>query len=914
MKKFFPSIASRLTLWFLLLSLLPLAVTAVFLRQEAAFFARLAFVLTLAALTGGALTWWLIARPLRQIIRATEKIGLENPPASIHPEKLPDELRILAQTLLQTDEQLRGLVRGLENQVRELDKAYTALHQSEERTRTIFDSVNDVILVAEVSTGLILEANQKFFELFGYSRSEIGLLHVFDLGASASPFSRRDALLALRRARQHGPQLFEWRVRSKSGREFWIDINFRLAQLDGCERALVTLRDIDQRRRAEQIQGAIYRISQASLSAATLYEYFVLVHEILKNLLPAENFTVAFTDSARATLTFPYHLDQRQPWPSPRDSSELALIEHILQTGESALFSAESARSLQPQSNLQFSDWLAVPLKTTRGVLGALILRNYEPEKRFSQRDQEEFAFLTAQIALSMERKLAEDALRQSEARWRTLMESSPQLILILNRQGIITFANHPLPGVDESIQPGGSLEAILPPEIAQSQPSLLETVFSARQPLTFEFSLPQAGGAPRWFSCAVSPVIDRGWVEMAIFNAVEITSLKRAEAALRASEEMYRSIVEQLTDGFSLLDAHGTVMEWNQAMQGITGIPRAEALGKSAWELQAQLVGAPVSPQDEQRYRQHLKQILRAAPEVSLRRPYRSLIRNRAGQTLHIQQILFPVHTESNARLGSLFRDITQEILAEAQIRLLNEELEQRVLERTAALEAANRELEAFSYSISHDLRAPLRAVDGFSRLLADELGETPPGEAQRFIEVIRQNARQMGRLIDDLLSFSRLSRQPLNPLPVESAPLIRQALTMLGYQAESSPAQLILAPDLLDCHGDPDLLRQVWVNLLSNALKFTRDSRPAQIEIGSRRQENEIIYFVRDNGAGFDMRYSDKLFGVFQRLHRSDEFEGTGVGLAIVNRIVRRHGGRIWAESQVGQGATFYFSLPEA
>ncbi|GAB4501327.1 MAG: hypothetical protein Fur0035_08690 [Anaerolineales bacterium] len=907
MKKFFPSIALRLTLWFFLLSLLPLTATALFLRPNAAAAAQFIFGLALALLISGGLTWWLIALPLREMIRSAEKMGLEDA-APLRLEKMPDELGALARAMLQTDQQLRGLVRGLENQVRELDKAYTALRQSEERVRTVFDSVNDVIIVADVSTGLILEANQKFFNLFEYARSDLNRLRVFDLGASASPFSRRNALMTLRRARKNGPQFFEWRVRSQSGREFWIDINFRLAQLDGQERALVTLRDIDQRRRAEQMQSAVYRISQAGLSPATLYEYFVLVHEILKGVLPAENFTVAFADPARQTLTFPYHLDQRQPWPSARDSSESALIEQVLRSGESLLLNAEN----QPTS--QFADWLAAPLTTTRGVLGALILRNYDFQRPFRRSDQEAFAFLSAQIAISVERKLAEDALRQSETRWRTLMESAPQLILILDRQGIITFANHPLPGLDAPLQAGGSLAAILPPTGPQSQQNLLQTVFGARQPLTFEFSIRQTDGALRWLSCSVTPVIDRGWAELAIFNAVEITSLKQAESALRASEEMYRSIVEQLTDGFSLLDAHGVVLEWNRAMQTITGIPRAEAVGKSAWKLQAQLVDGPVSAQDERRYRQHLNKILRVAPELGVRHLYRAKIYSRDGREIHIQQILFPVHTESSARLGSLFRDITQEIQAEEQIRRLNEDLERRVLERTAALEAANRELEAFSYSISHDLRAPLRAVDGFSRLLADELGQTPPGESLRFIEVIHQNARQMGRLIDDLLAFSRLSRQPLNSEAVEMLPLIYQALEMLGYEAKNSPAQLIFAPDLLNCHGDPSLLRQVWANLLSNALKFTRDSRPPKIEIGSLRRENEIVYFVRDNGAGFDMRYSDKLFGVFQRLHHADEFEGTGVGLAIVNRIVRRHGGRVWAESQPGQGATFSFSLPEA
>jgi signal transduction histidine kinase len=242
----------------------------------------------------------------------------------------------------------------------------------------------------------------------------------------------------------------------------------------------------------------------------------------------------------------------------------------------------------------------------------------------------------------------------------------------------------------------------------------------------------------------------------------------------------------------------------------------------------------------------------------------------------------------------------------AEAEIRELNAELENRVIERTAQLEAANRELEAFSYSISHDLRAPLRAIDGFGRILADLLGLDGADDARRYLGVIRENAQQMGRLIDDLLSFSRLRKLPLTPRE-----LVDQVLITLSTERQGHQIDLII-DDLPICLGDASLLKQVWMNLLSNALKFTRNSDPARIEIGSTPGAGEIVYFVKDNGTGFDMRYVGKLFGVFQRLHRPEDFEGTGVGLAIVQRIIRRHGGRVWAESELGKGASFYFALP--
>ncbi len=1011
----------------------------------------LAVSLLVSSIAGGVAIWIVVGHPLRKLTNVAEQIGQGNLKVSVNPDEMEGELRVLASVLNQSAEKTASLINGLESRVQELNNAYSSMHASEERFRAIFDSSSDAIFVYDLETNTVLDATKKFVDLFGYTLEETAHLTLDDFSSGVAPYNQNGVQHWYRRMRRLGSQSFEWYSKDKSGRLFWVDVNMRAAAIDGKDRLLVTVRDIQERKHSDQMQTAVYRIFQIAQTSQTFFEFFGLAHEILADLLPMRNLSVAFYEPDTDLFTYPYHFNEYEAWPSIHASDD-GLVTRVLRSGEPLLVPRESVSELNiptfDDTEPKLQDWLGIPLRTLRGVFGVLIVKNYESAARLTGQDQENFAFISTQIAIAVERKRAEDALREAEARWRTLMETSPQLVMTIDRQGRVLFVNHTMPGLERDWLVVQQIFDFLPGENRSQRQEMLQRVFRERVASSFELSVPQPDGETFWFSCNLSPVVDQGRVDQAIFNATDITSLKRAESALRESEELYRraieaagavpyyrdhatnsfrfmgagiiemtgysaldittekwdklvrrayllgqaggmsiteaskqardgklsiwqcdyeigtrtgatrwiydaaieligtdgksygsvgimqditarklvedalrqseskfrSIVEQLSEGFVLIGEDGRVLELNRALEQMSGIKRQEIVGLKYWEAQTRILASntPFSNQVKS-----LKDILEQALEEGVsplfERPSEQAILNSQKEKIYVQQTAFPIRTEKGFRIGLLVRDVTEQKNADEKIRNMNDELERRVLERTSALEAANKELEAFSYSISHDLRAPLRAIDGFSRILSDEITSIVPPEVHRHLDVIRDNAQQMGRLIDDLLSFSRLSRQAIRKVSFSPLAMINQVLTTLFAAQEQRPVEIMIAPDLPSCQGDPTLIKQVWMNLLSNALKFTRDREHARIEIGAQKNVGEVIYFVKDNGAGFDMRYVGKLFGVFQRLHRSEDFEGTGVGLAIVQRIVRRHGGRIWAEGELGRGATFFFSLPE-
>ncbi len=375
----------------------------------------------------------------------------------------------------------------------------------------------------------------------------------------------------------------------------------------------------------------------------------------------------------------------------------------------------------------------------------------------------------------------------------------------------------------------------------------------------------------------------------------------KRAEEALLISEERYRSLVELSPDAW-FVQVNDKIIFINTAGVRLFGGHKAkDIIGRPALSF--------VHPDDQKKIQQRIKKL--HEEHKPLRFVEHRVIRL-DGSAIDVEMAATPLTFQGKPSAQVILHDITERKQSEEEIRRLNTELEQRVVERTAELEAANKELEAFSYSVSHDLRAPLRHIEGFIEILRTTKAEALDEEGQRHLQTISESSRQMGKLIDDLLGFSRTARVELRKVKVDLNDLVDGVIHELELDATNRQIEWSVSK-LPEVEGDPALLRQVILNLISNALKYTRTRKQAKITIGSMNEDNETVVFIRDNGVGFDPRYAQKLFGVFQRLHRQSEFEGTGVGLANVRRIISRHGGRTWAEGNLDKGATFYFSLPE-
>ncbi|MBA4055522.1 MAG: hypothetical protein C0490_12475 [Marivirga sp.] len=493
--------------------------------------------------------------------------------------------------------------------------------------------------------------------------------------------------------------------------------------------------------------------------------------------------------------------------------------------------------------------------------------------------------------------------LEQSEKLFRAMIEKDADMKTLARPDGKVFYASPSLTTIlgyeNHEIMTIPSFDLVHPDDVPGFMEGVTDIVQTPGKSFYRQQRLKHKNGKWIWCEGTITNMLHEPAVAALVSNFRNITERKQTEEALQENQQLLSAIVNNSTAVIYVKDLQGRYLLVNHRFTELFHRSEEAILGKTDYDF--------FSREDADAFRQMDERT--AAADDALTEEERVPQDDGLHTYISVKSTLRYTSGKPYAIFG-ISTDITDRKKAQMEVQKLNERLEQKVIDRTAELESANKELESFSYSVSHDLRAPLRAIHGYTKMLSEDYFDKMDDNAKQIMNGVLRNARKMGRLIDDLLAFSKLGKKDLQIRTVDMTKLATTALNDIKYSLPSIKANIVIFP-LLPANGDPNLMSQVFTNLISNAIKYSEVKDSPAIEIGSREEGREAIYYVKDNGAGFDMKYYDKLFGVFQRLHRDEEFEGTGVGLALVKRIITRHGGKVWAEAETGKGATFYFSL---
>ena len=549
---------------------------------------------------------------------------------------------------------------------------------------------------------------------------------------------------------------------------------------------------------------------------------------------------------------------------------------------------------------LNFKSSAAFPISFEDKIIGSLNI--YSSEIDFFKEDEiklfneicSDISFALEMINTETKKQQAFSELRTASHYARSLIEASLDPLVTISAEGMITDVNRATEnatGISREELIGNSFSNYFtePNKANEGYQQVLSRGFVRDYPLTVR----NKGGQTIDVLYNAAVYKNESGIIQGVFAAArDITERKKAEEAIKLERKRMNDLMEMLPAYLILLTKDYHVQYANQYFEDRFG----KSNGKKCYEY---LFGLDKPCE-----------ICETFTVFKTNAPHNWEWTGPDNRNYDIHDFPFK-DVDGSKLILEMGIDITERKNAEQEIKKLNEELEQKVLQRTSQLEDAVKELEAFSYSVSHDLRAPLRALDGFAKILLEDYSAKLDDEGRRFLNIIMTNSKTMGTLIDDLLAFSRLNQQKINLSAIDMEGMANSIYYELVQDNEKLKINFNVQK-IPNAFGDTSMMRQVWRNLISNALKFSSNCKTPNIEIGSYSEGIENIYFIRDNGVGFDMQYAHKLFGVFQRLHKITEFEGTGVGLAIVQRIIHRHGGRVFAEGKVNEGAVFYFSLP--
>ena len=765
--------------------------------------------------------------------------------------------RQLAQQLLKVNEELEEKVK---ERTEEISK-------SENKYRLLFENNPLPMWVIDLQTFKFLDVNEMAILQYGYSRDEFLSMTAVDIRPDEDQerFKNTDHTYNI-----HAIDFNRgtWRHRKKNGTVILVEIIAHQIIFEGREARLILANDVTENKKAEQKLIASEKRFRALLENST---------DIISMF--DENFNIIYRSRSAARITgwsdeeVLHKRGTGNIHPEDRQEAESIVKKIMAIPGKPFYY---SFRMLHKKGHYLFVE----------GVLTNLLHMDSVNAVVFNFRD-------------ITERKSAEEKLVSSEKRFRALLENSSDIISMFDENLNVIYRSKSATRItgwsDEEAMNKNGVNYIHPDDYQVAENIIREAI--ANQGKTFNYSVRilHKDGHYLFVEGVVTNLLHIEAVKAIVFNLRDITERKSAEEKLVSSELHYRLLIEQSVDGIFVANQNGVYTDVNYAGSNMLGYTKEEIIGKTV----ADILEKEELPRLATLVSDHAAEGI-VVTEWRFRRKDGSVF---IGE---VYGRMLP-----DGRLQGVLRDITYRREAEQKINNLNVELEEKVALRTEQLKKANEELEAFSYSVSHDLRAPLRAIIGFASILEEDYTSQLDAEAKRYTSIIKSNTLRMGNLVDDLLSFSRMSRHELNKTTINTNQMLKEVIAEVENNNENGKATWQVS-NFPDVSGDPNTIRQVWVNLISNAFKYSRKTAEPVIEIGSIIKQTETIFFVRDNGVGFDEQYSNKLFKVFQRLHSAGEFEGTGVGLAIVEKIISKHDGKVWARSSPGNGACFYFSLP--
>lgn len=781
-----------------------------------------------------------------------------------------------------------GNVRGVQiisRNITEQKLVTESLRASEEKYRTLAENSIQGIAILRQPVSIVY-SNGAFAELTGYSVDEMQSLSRDEIVEMIYPDDRELVIdrLSRRLAGESPPSQYEFRIVSKQGEVKWLEINSSGVDWQGESAVQVTAFEITSRKialqnlhKSEEFNRAVIEQSPVGVSVRSKTGRLLLCNRAWQRINDLGDDQVEEKKNRTpGRLDFDESDEYLADWKP--------LVQKIYDEGGNLNVPEAMLRLSQERQEIWVSQHFYA-LKDESGQVDRVVI-------------------LTVDIS---EQKRTEEALRDSEK----LLRESQEIA------GVGSYSRDLVSGDATVSDNSYRLFGYEPGEvkidynfvISHIHPEDRPTFAEANRALANEsksfnivYRITRKDGTVRTMRSRASVELDRtGKPTRQIGALQDITDRVETANQIKQSREKLRELVEHMSSGVAVYQAvdNGAdfiFVEYNRAGEQMDGVLRHDIIGK------------PVS------------KVFPGIKETGFFRVFQRVWRT--GEPEFLPAALYKddrltawrenyVYRLSTGEIVSVYDDVTERKEAEQDLRRLNEELERRVAQRTEELSAINKELEAFAYSVSHDLRAPLRAIDGFSHVLNKDHAEKLDNEGKRVLNIIRSGAQDMGKLIDDLLTFSRANRMLVSKEVVDMKGLIAETTDEIRTRNPGRDVSVTIG-ELPEVEADKALMRTVFTNLLSNAFKFTKQREQARVEIDGQIEEHEVVYRISDNGVGFDMKFLDKLFTVFQRLHRVDEFEGTGVGLALVQRIVHRHGGRVWAEAEVDQGATFYVSLP--